>query len=314
MEDQKYLTFSESEATDSLRQCLDYFFGDDDGKKRYKFSDAYMKYSKFAEEDFVTTKRLYNVLKHTELVSEKLIVRVNSITGFLYLIDRKYFDKVKRHVRLQSRSIDVDTETTDEQSKPTSPETTQSTKSSPSFVQIKAHTDQSDGTPASPKDDVSTGQFSMADTWEEMNQQVEPTTNDHSHTSIKSPAPATTDIQVPQSVTKITNLMEQDIADTMEDINETQTTHHTQELQDEMKHFITTEVHRQWTERLATMDSKIQMDLDLDLDYLFNGFGFGLGLKNSNGFGSGFGLPFQWIWIWTWIEKFRWIWIWIWIL
>ena len=114
MEDQKYLTFSESEATDSLRKCLDYFFGDDDGKKRYKFSDAYMKYSRFAEEDFVTTKRLYNVLKHTELVSEKLIVRVNSVTGFLYLIDRKYFDKVQRHVRLRSRSTEENAETTDD--------------------------------------------------------------------------------------------------------------------------------------------------------------------------------------------------------
>ena len=87
MEDPKYATFSESEVTDTLRKYLDYFFTDEIGRKKYKFSDAYLKYYKIAEDEFVTTKRLYNIVKHTLLVSDKQIVRTNSITDYLYLID-----------------------------------------------------------------------------------------------------------------------------------------------------------------------------------------------------------------------------------
>ena len=136
MEDPKYATFSESDATDSLQKCLDYFFTDDIGQKKYEFSDAYLKYSKFADDKFVTTKRLYNIIKHTQLVSEKQILRTNSMTGYLYLIDKFFLEKVKRYVRLKSGAAVTESEPTDNDSKQTSPESAHTQRSTSSFIQV----------------------------------------------------------------------------------------------------------------------------------------------------------------------------------
>ena len=54
MSDTNFLTFSESEAPSHITKCLNYFF--DNGRNKYTFSDAYLKYSKFADESFLSTK------------------------------------------------------------------------------------------------------------------------------------------------------------------------------------------------------------------------------------------------------------------
>ena len=48
MSDTKYLTFPESAAPSHISKYLIYFF--DDGRNKNTFSDAYLKYSKFADE------------------------------------------------------------------------------------------------------------------------------------------------------------------------------------------------------------------------------------------------------------------------
>ena len=151
MEDQKYATFSESEASENLQKCMDYFFSDDDGRKKYKFSDAYLKFSKFADDEFISTKRIYNVIKSTNLVNDEVILRVNSLTGFVYLIDKKYLERIQRHMRLKSRQTTSDLETTDAtSSKQTSPETVYSQKSPTSFVKVDTPQGKSSPSPQVP--------------------------------------------------------------------------------------------------------------------------------------------------------------------
>ena len=159
MDDLNYTTFSESEAPDHLRQCLDYFFSDDDGKKRYKFSDAYLKFSKFANDDFITSKRIYNIIKTTSLIHDKLVLRVNTLTGDVYMIENKYFDKVQRHVRLLSRKSMAEPITT-----PTNTQTSNSRQASPPSGFAQPQLD----------DNSTTDHLSIEETWQDMNKKVDP--------------------------------------------------------------------------------------------------------------------------------------------
>ena len=102
MTDSKYLTFSESEALTHISKCLAYFF-DDDGRNKYKFSEAYMKFSKISDETFLTTKRLFHVVHNTSLISEQILFRQQTTSGFLYFINKKFFKLVERHHRRNSR-------------------------------------------------------------------------------------------------------------------------------------------------------------------------------------------------------------------
>ena len=58
---------------------------------------------------------------------------------------------------------------------------------------------------------------------------------------------------IPTTVTKIINLMEQDIADTIEDIQDTPMPC-TQEIQDEMKTFISTEMQQMGTNKFSDIN------------------------------------------------------------
>ena len=263
MDDPKYATFSESEAADILRKCLDYFFADDDGRKRYKYSEAYLKYTKFADDDYVAAKRFYNVIKLTQLLSDKLILRVTSITGQIYLIDKKYMANVNRHVRFKTRETTNAATTEGDTPSPTS---------TSSFVDISTQfkTPTHENPPTSPPsgfaqpqlDSTYTGNLSMEETWEDMNRKVAHRTPPQvNKTPVQTPAKdVTVDVPVPASVTKITDMMEHDIASTMHDI----TTHQsgdTVALQTEMKSFITTEINHIWSGKLSDINLRI-VDLD----------------------------------------------------
>ena len=271
MDDPKYATFSESEAADILRKCLDYFFADDDGRKRYKYSEAYLKYTKFADENYVTAKRLYNVIKLTQLLSDKLILRVTSITGQIYLIDKKYMANVNRHVRFKNRETTPAATTDDVTNNERTSEHTPSPTSTSSFVEISnqfktpTHKNPTPSPPsgfAQPQlDNASTGQLSMEDTWEDMNRKVAHRTPQVTKTPVPMPAnDVNVDIPVPASVTKITNMMENDIANMMQDITTHQSSD-TMTLQTEMKNFISTEINQIWSTKLSDINLRI-VDLD----------------------------------------------------
>ena len=266
MDDPKFLTFSESEAAENLRKCLDYFFGDDDGRKRYKFTDAYVKYSRFGNEDFLTSKRLFNVIKNTDLVREKVIMRVSSITGFIYLIDKHFFNKVERHIRIKNRQTSTQPDPTTQPS----PDNTPSTKSSSSFVKLppsakdasdttppKSPHSQRDDTP-SPTDAASIGQISMEDTWQDMNAKLAADVTDVAPTPDKTLISASKDTSpnIPSTVTKIADLMDQNIAETLHDINTPP--HNTDtDLQHEIKNYITNEIAQVFSTKFSAVNQRL---------------------------------------------------------
>ena len=102
MTDTTFLTFSELEASNHIKICLDYFFAHD-GKNRYKFSGAYLKYSKLGDDTLITTRRYFNIVRSTNLVSEQLVFRQQTVKGFQYLINKRFFTLANRYNRRISR-------------------------------------------------------------------------------------------------------------------------------------------------------------------------------------------------------------------
>ena len=56
-----------------------------------------MKFSKISDETFLTTKRLFTVVRNTILISEQILFRQQTTNGFLYFIDKNFYELVERH-------------------------------------------------------------------------------------------------------------------------------------------------------------------------------------------------------------------------
>ena len=96
------LTFTESEASPHITKCLDYFF-DDDGRNKYTYSSAYLKYTKLADESLVCAKRLFNIVRNTNLIVNEKVFRHQTTNGFNYFINKQFYALAERHHRRISR-------------------------------------------------------------------------------------------------------------------------------------------------------------------------------------------------------------------
>lgn len=253
MANSKFLTFSETDASTHISKCLAYFF-DDDGRNRYKFSDAYIKYSKIADESFLTTKRLFNIVRSTNLISDQMLFRQQTTSGFLYFIDKNYFKLVERHHRRISRQRNIRT------SRNTSPveefkdNDNVSTSSKSTVLDIPSTTIPTE----SPQvNDPSIGSLSIGDTWEDTKNK----STGNAPVSIQSPhaaSPPTKDV-VSQSVTNIAEQMDQDIQETLQDI-QTPSKDYTSDLQTNIKQFIQSEINAQLQFSLQDSTSYLHID------------------------------------------------------
>ena len=231
MTDSKYLTFQESAVSGHISKCLAYFF-DDDGRNKYKFSDAYVRFSKVVDEPHITTKRLFNIVRSTNLVSGQILFRQQTTSGFLYFIEKSFYKLVERHHRRISRQKHK------RRSNHTSPvsetkdmdETSTSSKSSIIDIPIPQVPSKSQQT----NTQTSIGSLSIGETWGSTNQQqLVPSQVQATSTTASVQSPE----NISKSVTHITNVMEQDISDTMAAIT-SPTKDYTDDLQSNIKDFV----------------------------------------------------------------------------
>lgn len=98
--DPTFLTFFEYEASNLIKIDLDYFF-DHDGWNQYKFSNAYnMKYLKFVYSSLITTRRHFNTVYSTSLVSEQLFFCQQTTKGFQFLIKKNCSLTIRRSLHV----------------------------------------------------------------------------------------------------------------------------------------------------------------------------------------------------------------------
>ena len=149
---------------------------------------------------------------------------------------------------MKSRAAAPESDHTEDNAKPMSPKSPNTSRSRSSFLQVITPSKEKSfvDTPLAktdPQDRIehnSTGHLLFADTWQDMNSKMD--TPKIVQTSPKqTPTIQPPDMIIPLTVTKFTDLMEQDIADAMEDLQDTPTPY-TQKIQDEMKIFISTEM------------------------------------------------------------------------
>ncbi len=146
------LTFTETEASPHITKCLDYFF-DDGGCNKYTFSSAYLRYSKFAGEPFITTKRLFNIVQSTNLIVNEKIFRQQTTNGFNYFIDKQFYGLAERHhCRISRRSKTPQT-------------TTDSGNNSTTSRDSPVLTNTSSTEPVQVAKDSSVGSLLIGDTW-----------------------------------------------------------------------------------------------------------------------------------------------------
>ena len=148
------LTFTETEASPHITKCLDYFF-DDGGRNKYTFSSAYLKYSKFKNEPLITTKRLFNIVRSTNLIVNEKIFRHQTTSGFNYFIDKQFYGLAERYHRRISRRTTTPPPTSDISRKSTSSHT------SP----VRTNTPSNERAPTTK--DGSIGSLLIGDTWED---------------------------------------------------------------------------------------------------------------------------------------------------
>ena len=217
MSDKQFLTFSDSSAPSHISKCLNYFF--DDGRNKYTFSDAYLKYSKFADESHLTAKRLFNIVRSTTLVSEQLLFRQQTTGGFTYFIDNKFYKLAERHFRRVSRrQSSAQGKSKSPEQPPQSNHSTTDSSNASTIIEIPSTIPTANDNKPTSKDST-IGSLSIGDTWE-----------DTSRAKAKSfpsnttkPPSKTTNSQanenISNSVTDITAIMEKDITDTMVEIS-----------------------------------------------------------------------------------------------
>ena len=92
------LTFIESEASSHITKYLDNFF-DDDGRNKYTYSSAYLKYTKLADEALLCPKRLFNIIQNTNLIVNENIFRHQTTHGINYFINKQFYQLAERHHR-----------------------------------------------------------------------------------------------------------------------------------------------------------------------------------------------------------------------
>ena len=233
MNDPTFLTFLESEITDEIKICLDYFFAHD-GRNRYKFSIAYTKYTKLGDDTFITPRRYFNIVRSTSLVSDQLVFRQQTTRGFHYLIQKKFFSLATRHNRQITRQNTRTSPPTFKpneavnESKSESPTNSDSTTSFTEIPTLNNH-NSNDGGHESPTiigtpsgSESSIDSLSIGDTWESTNQMNRTTSpaDDRSQintpTSVVSPVPE----DISPTVTKITKQMNRDIKQTITAVRE----------------------------------------------------------------------------------------------
>ena len=130
-------------------------FFDDDGRNKYTYSSAYLKYTKLADESLVCAKRLFNIVRNTNLIVNEKLFRHQTISGFNYFINKQFYQLAERHHRRISRQKKI----------PSSSSTTNSTNSRATRDSTKNPPD----TSSEPKKNSSICSLSIGDTWEQTN-------------------------------------------------------------------------------------------------------------------------------------------------
>ena len=164
------LTFTESEAFPHITKCLDYFFYDD-GRNKYTYSSAYLKYTKLQDEALLCPKRLFNIVRNTNLIVNENIFRHQTTHGFNYFINKQFYQLAeRRHCRIKRRK-----------NIPPSGSETNSTNSRRTQESTKVTPD----TSSEPKKYSYLGSLSIGETWNNTNPTSNPSTHDSVPASIE---------------------------------------------------------------------------------------------------------------------------------
>ena len=215
MSDKQFLTFPDSTAPGHISKCLNYFF--DDGRNKYTFSDAYLKYSKFADEPHITAKRLFNIVRSTTLVSEQLLFRQQTTSGFLYFINNKFYKLAERHFRRVSRrQSSTKDKLKSPKITPKSNHSTTGSSNSSTIIEIPSTIPTDNANKPTSKNNSTIGSLSIGDTWEDTSLGKEKSSATTKPPSKTPSSPA--DNPISTSVTDITAIMDKDITDTMVEI------------------------------------------------------------------------------------------------
>ena len=259
MSDSKFHIYSEQEASPHITKCLHYFF--DDGKNKYTFSDAYLKYSRIIDEPHVTTKRLFNIVRSTNLISTQLIFRQETVSGFIYFIDITFSKSAERRHRRISRQKSVShgrrsTTSTNNNTNDDSDSQATTIGENPS----NTNPGLSHNNPTN-KATSSIGSLSMGDTWEETSPVPPPTSTSPTKDSHSSLLPSK-DPNLTYGSPGIEETKDNDITETMIAI-QTPTTSQTQSiLPNQIKEFIASEISSQLKSTHTNDDSSGQLYVD----------------------------------------------------
>jgi len=278
MADLNFLTFSESEASNHIKICLDYFF-DHDGKNRYKFSDAYLKYTKIGDDSLVSTRRYFNIVRSTNLVSDELVFRQQTTSGFQYLIQKRYFNLATRYGRRISRQssrqptpVSITTHAVEE-TKDASPTNTDSTTSftKVSNSNLGPNNNDQQETPTivpTPSGNESIESLSIGDTWASTPRPVTATNQfdtqisaTNTPTSVEHPVKQRLLKEVSPTNNNITDRMKESIPTSFKFVRSPSTTDEDMDFQGITRRFVTTEIERILQEKhpsLLNLEGRIE--------------------------------------------------------
>ena len=235
-DDNFFLIFSEAEAPDPLRLSLQYFFEKE--QYRYKFSNAFTKFTKIINEELITARRFFNIVKETSLISDKLVIRHHTTSGWTYSFEKGFFRNAERyHRRINRVGNDLILHTIDD--------AVEETKST-TFSQKSTNTPTS--LPITQDDTSSIENLSVADTWEQTNTITAHSRRDSSPTSPLSNSAnnTTVDVSMKSEIRNITDTMNDDINKVMADLQDSPQSF-TRPLQATIREFITNEIANSFT-------------------------------------------------------------------
>ena len=217
------LIFSEAEAPDPLRVSLQYFFEKEQHK--YKFSTAFTKFTKISNESMITARRFYNIIKETSLISDKLVIRHHTASGWTYSFEKAFFRNAERyHRRLNRVGSDIVLHTTDD-----------------AVEESKINTPNS--LPITQDDTSSIENLSVADTWEQNNKATATPGHNSSPTSPLSHSAnnTTMDVSMKSEILDTTNTMDNDINKVLADLQDSPQSI-SRPLQSDLRKLITNEI------------------------------------------------------------------------
>ena len=96
-DDNLFLIFSEAEAPDPLQISLQYFFEKE--QHIYKFFNTFTKFTRISDEEMITARCFYNIVKETSLISNKLVIRLHTTSGWTYSFEKAFFRNAERYHR-----------------------------------------------------------------------------------------------------------------------------------------------------------------------------------------------------------------------